>query len=357
MATAQHLLRQVIATQCMGNTPVPQQSRSETHIGIMAQQQRRWVADRITEAINKAKLLKKAARPVFHAAQDIRLAHLLPGNAALRAIYAGKRCCILGTGASLFELDLPVLANEYTFSCNEVFQHPDFDELHLNFYTVVEPFYGKLYGKKYLEDIGKLYGDIDKAFAKQNPVFFFDATLDAYFKQEHLLRGKQLHYVLPKKPLLQADVLQGDLTKRITFAEGAIFTMIAASIYMGFTELYLFGCGYTYSPAQHCHFYDVPRFPLGISEQEEQVYRAEIEKKYAGMGVSINKLWQWKDQMIFSVTLPMAEDMYERHRIVRRFAEERGVRIVNVVPDGFDSPVYEALSHTAFMRDIIGGVR
>lgn len=320
----------------------------------MAQQQRRWVADSITGAINKAKLLKKAARPVFHAAQDMRLAHLLRHNAALSNTYAGKRCCILGTGASLFELDIAALAGEYTFSCNEIFQHPDFDQLNLNFYTVVEPFYGKLYGKKYLEDIGKLYGDIDKAFARHNPVFFFDATLHPYFKQQQLLRDKQVHYVLPKKPLLQAEVLQGDLTKRITFAEGAIFTMIAASVYMGFSELYLFGCGYTYSPAQHYHFYDVPRFPAAASAQEREHCIAEIEQTCTAVGSAVKGVWQWKEQMIFSIVRPITEDMYERHRIVRRFAEQHGVRIVNVVPQGFDSPVYEAMSRTTFMHDVAG---
>lgn len=319
----------------------------------MAEQQRRWVADRITGAVNKFKSLKNVARPVFHAAQDMRLAHLLHGNAALKNIHEGERCLILGTGSSLFELDLPTVADEYTFSCNEIFQHPDFDQLNLDFYTVVEPFYGKLYGKKYLEDIGKLYGDIDKAFAKQNPTLFFDATLQSYFEQQHFLQGKQLHFILPKKPLLQASVLQGDLTKRITFAEGAIFTMIAASIYMGFKELYLFGCGYTYSPAQHYHFYDVPRFPVGLSEREQKDFIAEVESRYPGYDFKVNSLWQWRNQMMLSVVLPISDDMYARHTLARQFAEQQGVRIINVVPSGLDSPVYEHLSHEVFMRDVL----
>lgn len=317
----------------------------------MAEQQRRWVADRITGAINKFKSLKRAARPVFHAVQDMRLAHLLHGNAALKNIHAGKRCLVLGTGSSLFELDLPTVAEEYTFSCNEIFQHPDFNQLNLNFYTVVEPFYGKLYGKKYLEDIGKLYGDIDNAFAKQNPILFFDATLQAYFEQEGLLRGKKLHFVLPKKPLLQAEVLQGDLTKRITFAEGAIFTMIAASIYMGFTELYLFGCGYTYSPAQQLHFYDVPRFPIGLSEREQKNIVEEIERTHPGSKVT--GMRQWNGQMVVSIVAAIPDELHASHRIVKRFAEQHGVRIVNVVPNGLDSPVYEHITHEVFMRDVL----
>ncbi len=318
-------------------------------------QQRRWVADRITGTINRFRSLKKAARPVFHAVQDVRLGSLLSANAALHNLHAGKRCVILGTGSSLFDVDISALANEYIFSCNEIFQHPDFHKLNIDFYTVVEPFYGRLYGQQYLEDIGKLYTDIDRAFAKSDPLFFFDASLNSYFTERGLLRGKHLHYVLPKKPLLEAEKLQGDLTKRITFAEGAIFTMIAASVYMGFKELYLFGCGYTYSPVNEYHFYDVPRVPANLTQSEIESQMREYERKHPSLHVrGVNR--QHNEQYWIIVREPSA-GMYERHSIVKRFAEAHNVRIVNVVPDGFESPVYDKISYREFASRVAGKVQ
>ena len=314
-------------------------------------QQRRWVADRITKSINRFKKLKAYARPVYHALQDIQLHGVLAPNAALKNIHRGRRCIIFGTGASILDIDLSLFAREYTFSCNEIFQHRDFDRFNLDFYTVVEPFYGRMYGARYMQDVYKLYSDIDRSFRDKNPLFFFDATLRQYFREQHFLVGKKVHYVLPKEPLAKAAVLQGDLTKRITFADGAIFTMVAASIYMGFSELYLVGCGYTYRPVHQFHFYDYPHFPAGLSEQQKEEHLAAFRR--ANPESEVFGLSEQNGEVRITAVMRRPDEFYKLHRRVKQYAESCGVRIVNAVPDGFESPVYDSVSVDYLTQTII----
>lgn len=305
-------------------------------------EERRWVANRITKTINRFKKFKSYARPVYHALQDIQLRGLLAPNATLHNIHSGKRCIVFGTGSSLIDMDLSVFANEYTFSCNEIFQHRDFSKLNLDFYTVVEPFYGRMYGAKYLEDIYKLYAEINNAFRDKNPIMFFDATLHQYFREQHFLEGKRLHYVLPKEPVAAARVLAGDFTKRITFADGAIFTMIAASIYMGFSEIYLVGCGYTCKPVHQFHFYDHPHFSASLTEQQRKEWVDVFLQNNPQS--EIYRQREVEGEVRLTVVSRRPDDFYRQHRVVKKYAESQGVRIINAIPEGFESPVYDSVS-------------
>ena len=98
-----------------------------------------------------------------------------------------------------------------------------------------------------------------------------------------------------------------DLDKPNDFMIGSHYFMIASAIYMGFKEIYLLGVGYTYQPIQRCHFYD-------SSSEIENAKKIE------------NALVDSRNIDIINV------------------AENRGVKIYNVVPDGYESPMYNKIN-------------
>ncbi len=147
-----------------------------------------------------------------------------------------------------------------------------------NFFPLLEDFYRNRKAKIFLHRSGK-----------------------RYFDKKGFFKNQDIYYVRSSSQMEEAATLTNDLTKDTTFLDGAIFFMIATSIYMGFKELYLCGCGYTYQPLQSGHFY----------ENWTQLDEAPVN---------------------------------HRHRIMKDFADKHGVKIYNVVPDGFESPVYEKIS-------------
>jgi len=148
--------------------------------------------------------------------------------------------------------------------------------------------------------------------------------------------------------MASASVQINDLTQRITFLEGSIFFSIAALMYMGFKEIYLCGAGYTYEPVNAFHFYDNFIFPKSMGKEN-----AEIEARKANdirnQEVSSNCEYYGlseKDNFYRGIYIErMDHDPHkEAHRILNDFATAQGVKIYNIVPDGFESPVYEKIT-------------
>jgi hypothetical protein len=87
-------------------------------------------------------------------------------------------------------------------------------------------------------------------------------------------------------------------------------------MYMGFKTVYLIGAGYTYQPYQWFHFYDP--------------YDTEEYKEYEKLNCA-------------SKPPPF-------HYTIKALSDKYGVQILNVVPDGYNSPIYEAISLEKFKK-------
>ena len=80
--------------------------------------------------------MKRLLKKFYYALEGLKNGDLLKRNETLKGIHEGKRCFILGSGASLNELDLKKLENEYSFGSNFIFNHTDC--LPPTFYTMIE---------------------------------------------------------------------------------------------------------------------------------------------------------------------------------------------------------------------------
>lgn len=247
-------------------------------------------------------------RTGYYAWEDLRDGNVLARNAVLKNRHAGERCYVLGTGGSLKQLDLRQLRGTYSFVSNLLFKHPDFAVMQPAFFANVPPL-RVMAGKPPEIQPENFYGGLDAAARGWRMAMFVHASCRPFIERRGLLREHDVFYVKPSGRLDRARNLSADLTRRVPFMDGVVYFMVACACYMGFSEIVLLGCGYTFYPMSSGHFYD----DWELSEDRE---------------------------------------VDGRHRRLRDFAASQGVRILNVVPSGFQSPVYEILSAEDLARQL-----
>lgn len=258
--------------------------------------------------------MKRLIKQIYYFLEDLKDGKLLKRNEALKNIHKGKRCFLIATGSSLKNIDIKKLAKEYTFGCNFLFKHQD--HLPFSFYTVLERHSmmrkkaRHMPGMKHFEP-DYFFQSLESYYGSHKSKMFLHRSNKRYFEQKRLFSNHDIYYVRSSLVSMEdVPILSCDITRPSVFMEGSIFFMISTSIYMGFKELYLCGCGYTYQPLQSGHFYD-----------------------------------DW-------VTLDNGP-VNDKHHIMKKFADDHGVEIFNVVPDNFESPVYRKVSWGHVLENVL----
>jgi len=121
-------------------------------------------------------------------------------------------------------------------------------------------------------------------------------------------------------------------------------------MYRGFKEIYLYGAGYTYDPIYYWHFYDIENniFPMSMNEEEAcsrikdniNKINNEHDTKLEFIGL-LNKDGYYRG---ITGCQQKYKDTLGEHNVINYYATSKGVRIINITPDGFESPVYEKIS-------------
>jgi hypothetical protein len=247
---------------------------------------------------------KDLLRPLYHYIQDIQLKKELNKNSILKNKYLNKRCFVFGTGHSLVDVDLSFFKNEYTFGCNSIFLHQSFQEMNLNFYAIIGSIFELWNSPVSWDQPDILFPKVEKAFSIGTPpLLFLDISVKSFIKDKYFT-SVPINYVAPSIANNINSLENFDLDRRNDFMIGSHYFLLGTAIYMGFKEIYYLGGGYTYQPIQRCHFYDND---------------TELEKAKTFMNTPVD----------------------ERNLDVKRIAYKNGVHIYNVVPEGFQSPIYE----------------
>jgi hypothetical protein len=326
--------------------------------------------------------IKKHLRPVYLTVQDFLDGDLLSRNLALKNRHEGERCFILCTGSSLSEIDLNRLRHEYTFGTgylgcpeqgieweNETKRYlwvlgddPDASKInpfelnrhrwphfpHLSFFSAMGNAWALFIDRRARQQWLDFYRATGKAFPNPETIFFMNGADRRFYEKHRVLAGRRTHYVKASERIRSAKKLVNDLTERITFMDGSFFFMVAASIYMGFKEIYLCGCGYTYQPLQVFHFYDDPVFPLDLPGHKRDKVINEIMKV---CGVTIYKAEH--DENNYRPVFVCQRPVEVKHEIIHEFARQRGVKIYNIVPRDFESPIYEKITWNAVVENVL----
>lgn len=308
--------------------------------------------------------IKDLLRPGYYFCKDIcdfPGKERLKKNTILNDSYLGKRAFLLLTGESLRQIHINKLENEFTFGTGFIFLHEDIKEINLTFYINTEP--SKSFNpsnpnwpKSHLgplghEGIATFYREIDERLANKT-ILILNSDNYKYIEINNLFKDKIKYFVKSKKKL---HVIEGvsyktiaDLTRRSISGGGSVYLSILIMMYMGFKEIYLCGAGYTYDPVYIYHFYDNFVFPKSIGREI-----AEIEVKKAidsandkhATNLEYYDLFE-KDNLYRSIcVIRKGFGPYkDKHRRLNNYARSQGVKIYNIVPDGFESPIYEKIT-------------
>ncbi len=302
---------------------------------------------------------EKTIKAAYYSYEDFVHRNTVNKNEALRDVYKDHRCFILGTGVSLNEIDLRLLTNEYTFGCNYLFSHRNFLDLNINFYTAIGPVRDFNY-HNHSDTPYRYYSEINKNCINKDTSFFFPCANKSYLDKTDIFRGRKVHYINFINPDRDGGGLSNDLSKRVTLYGGVLSFMISAAIYMGFKEIYLCGCGYTYQPILEYFFYDEyddfcahtyyqkPIFPKDISKKERDRRIKDIESRN---GI---RLYDIKQNDSYDVAYFVKDsDVHPDNEIMNAFANTNDVKICNIKPDGFTSPVYDGVSWQYVVKNIL----
>ena len=313
------------------------------------------------------------ARSLAQWVEDLFDENILLQNKSLEKIHENERCFIFGNGLSVNDIDMSLLAEEYTVGSNFLNYHKDFHNLNVNYYATASP--PRVLKNLHLkttytdskinseEDIQvwlekdlltpysvnpiEYYKKIDSDL-NSNVLVFLSNRLDKYVVKHRLFKNKQVFYLKPYSGVIEADHQRFDLTKRITLYENIVKFNIAIALYMGFKEIYLIGQDYSFEPCREFHFYD----ELLVSKTiEKEVAIQWINKIANARKIEVYKIMEDEEyyKPIF-VRYNMTKDKY---KIANDFVESKGVKIFNIVPNGFESPIFRKVSWENVVKNVL----
>ena len=317
-------------------------------------------------------MLKDLLRPAYYFGKDffdLQSRNRLKKNSALADQYLGKRIFLLLTGSSLQQIDISKLKNEYTLGANFIFLHEDIKKLDPTFFMTIDPIRAFTYnsfiwpeayrGLTGPDRMRAYYRDVDDKLGNGTKLILHDDNYQ-FLKKNELLKNKTIYFVKAKKDLRLDDRIpyrdMADMTKRSIAGGGAVFFSILILMYMGFKEIYLAGAGYTYDPVYMLHFYENFSFAksLGRKKAEEEARKAIAEhNKIVDGRMEFYDFWEKGDHYngIYISRQDFSQNM-EKHLLLNNYAKAQGVKIYNIVPEGFTRPIYEPLTWAEVERRI-----
>lgn len=237
-------------------------------------------------------------------------------NAELKNKYAGKRCFIIGNGPSLKTVDFSQLADEYTFTVNQLPRNDKFGKMKTNFHVWADERFFNLDLSK-SEDL-ELF-NVMKAVSTEdnNPVVFYKWTAREMIERNHLEKTLNIRYF--------GDIGM-DIPKALTFGGAlniceplpifstVIHYAICLAVYMGFQEIFLLGCDCT-------GFISTAQAKLKNANQSEYAYSiTDNEKK---------RMERISDKTSIRNELLWYAELFDTYDFMKRYCEKQGVKLLN----------------------------
>lgn len=181
----------------------------------------------------------------------------------------GESCYIFGNGVSLKYFDLSNFSDRVGISCNNLFFHKDFNELNVKYYFAGHPFFYYPYWtnpytrKRVKNRLGPLY----RKKMQIHPNVNYFVSLSNYFG----LTGENIYYLHHFDKEFR-NYSTCSLSGEFSAMSGALPAMLGMAIYMGFTDITLVGCDYSFYPQAIGHFFEAGTF--GDSLRDEPTSKA-----------------------------------------------------------------------------------
>jgi hypothetical protein len=285
---------------------------------------------------------------------DFKGQKLLNKNINVYDLKKNKRCFIIATGTSLMEVDLSLLKNEFKLGLGFGFLHDQIDKDFYDGYVLLDKFLNnnkninfpkELNAKNMDDQANKMYSYI----SKMNIPFLF-INRDNYSFVKNLFPDMlNSAYFFKCNSSEQINITNTNLLKRFYTYPSTLITSIQIALKMGFKEIYLLGAGYTYVPRNLYHFYD--GFIQKNSNDYENVllkaneFLKERIKANPNKDLKLVRLFKNNSNYysLFSRNVPDQDSHYQAHRQIKSLAKSMDSKIINIVPEGFKSKIYDSI--------------
>ena len=160
---------------------------------------------------------------------------VLKKNKELKGKYQGQKLFIIGSGPSIKEEDLSVLAGQNIMTQNNFHMHEQINLLKPKFHVVVPKYQSKSFDGDWIDWIH----DMEEKLPDDCLYFFGKNT--KYLIDSKTKIGDRTYYMNQGLNPLFVNKTDCDISKRIMNVPSAITQCLMAGVYMGFTEIYLLG--------------------------------------------------------------------------------------------------------------------
>jgi len=305
--------------------------------------------------------MKSIIRPLYYFYKDnidYKTKQIIEKNADLNNKYFGEKIFLLMSGESISRIDISQLKGEFTFGVNWSFIHEEILNLPLTFYL------GSMFSEKcYLKPdkynwtrppewtVEMAHDTIKETLICKGTKVFFRADHFRVYQNRYGydINNKNTHFIKGNKKFDLVQPPETHLDKRFSIIDGSIFTSVIMLINMGFKEIYLCGAGYTYSPLYYLHFYDNFTFPVTLGKDKavtEAQKAIESRNKKIDTRLEYYGLLEKGDLFrgIYIRRVNKDYPLWKKHRLLNKYAKSQGVKILNITPEAFESPVYEKIN-------------
>jgi len=191
--------------------------------------------------------------------------YFLKKNIHLKNKYYNQTCYLFGNGSSLNKFSLKFFSKSYTFSCNWMLLHRDYEILENNIgYTLstpffFSPFFKNPYTKKIKINLaGKFF--LKNFNFKKNNLFTSIANYPFLFFKPNV-------YYMHDFGDKSLSIKNFDLTNCFSLMSSALYSMIGITKYLGFKKIVLIGMDYLYDQPFYGHFYET-NIDLPVNTEE-----------------------------------------------------------------------------------------
>lgn len=169
---------------------------------------------------------------------------IISSNVRFKNMHKGQRCFILGNGPSLNQISLEILANEVTFSVNQLPRRKDFPDLKTNYHMWADERFFDINDSR-PEDV-ELLNVMKMVNAGNNkPIVFYKTAALQMIKERGLDRDLKIAYFYDgacDPPSINYEL---EFDKVLPRYSTVVHYLIILAVYMGFSEIYLLGCDCT----------------------------------------------------------------------------------------------------------------
>lgn len=243
-------------------------------------------------------------------------------NSKFHRIHEGKRIFILCCGPSIKDMNLSILQNEFTMDVSSFYLHKDISNIKPKYHCSTEFIYTSKLSKdsvvRYMRELEDTLGDVQ---------YFFSLQEKDLIEKHGLFQNKRVNYFYFKH-FCKSFYEDIDLCSAIMPVHSVPVLCIELAVYMGFKEIYLLGAEHdSILTNQYLYFY----------EKKDSVF------EYTDISVDATG----KLSIDFSASLTDTYFLWEDYKIVKRIAEEKGIKIYNATIGGildlFDRVEFDSL--------------